>query len=95
MERRRGAITAEDQRERMDIAGKRGWRAVFAGGRFEGEAGDDKGQTEETIPFTSGCFGRSIAKCSREGYGHGVSHLIVGPVASRMLLIPVLTSSNC
>lgn len=64
MERRRTAIPDQALGERlkadkMDVAGKRGWKAVFAGGRWEGEGveGGDRGRvwedTKEDIPFVS------------------------------------------
>lgn len=36
----------------MEAAGKRGWRAVFAGGRWEGDEAVDKGQMDEGMAFT-------------------------------------------
>lgn len=36
----------------MDVAANKGWRAVFAGGRWDGE-GIDGGEREDGIPFVS------------------------------------------
>jgi hypothetical protein len=40
----------------MEVAAKRGWRAVFAGGRWNGDNGEEvRGWVggDETIPFVS------------------------------------------
>jgi len=51
MEKRRLGDTDAEKGERMERAAKRGWRSVFAGGRWED--GEDNGVMEETIPFVS------------------------------------------
>lgn len=60
MEKRRKATPLERPSDNMDVAGKRGWKAVFAGGRWEGK-GEEAGarsmaawtDTQEAIPFVS------------------------------------------
>ncbi|ORY34742.1 AFG1-like ATPase-domain-containing protein [Naematelia encephala] len=55
MQRRRSTVSGGVRNQNMDVAAKRGWKAVFAGGRWEG--GEDGEVTweerEETIPFVS------------------------------------------
>jgi len=56
MERIRKATPVEETTEKMDMAAKKGWRAVFAGGRWDDEGGKEvKGwlRRDETIPFIS------------------------------------------
>lgn len=56
MQSRSQGVEQEDiKRENMERAAKRGWKSVFAGGRWEEEG--DKGVDGDTIPFAS----RSIA----------------------------------
>lgn len=59
MERRRTEERPEVKEENKDKAAKKGWKSVFAGGRWEDEEGgsiesdvEDYGRTE-TIPFIS------------------------------------------
>jgi hypothetical protein len=51
MQKQKSGISNTDRTQAMEIAGKRGWRAVFAGGRWEGDEGD-KGQVEEGMAYT-------------------------------------------
>ena len=55
-ERIRNGTTLGQTMENMELAAKRGWRAVFAGGRWDDEGGQQvrgwKGR-DETIPFVS------------------------------------------
>ena len=52
MQKQRGEISTSDRAAMMEVAGKRGWRAVFAGGRWEGDESLDKGQMDESMAFT-------------------------------------------
>lgn len=56
MDRRRRSLTEAAKTEKMEKAAKKGWRAVFAGGRWDGEGGEEvrgwEGD-EEAIPFIS------------------------------------------
>lgn len=52
MQKQRDDISPQDRAAAMEVAGKRGWRAVFAGGRWEGDEHLDKGQVEEGMAFT-------------------------------------------
>jgi len=52
MQKQKTGISNSDRTAAMEIAGKRGWRAVFAGGRWEGDEGVDKGQVEEGMAYT-------------------------------------------
>jgi len=56
MERIKNGTTSEETTRNMELAAKRGWRAVFAGGRWDDEGGQEvKGWRgrDETIPFIS------------------------------------------
>jgi hypothetical protein len=55
MQRRRDEIDDDDREVNRDAAAKKGWRSVFAGGRYDTESGGEKrGWTkEDTIPFVS------------------------------------------
>ena len=56
MERIKRATSAERTTENMEMAAKKGWRAVFAGGRWDDEGGKEvRGwlRRDETIPFIS------------------------------------------
>ncbi len=58
MQRIKNDTTAESTTENMEVAAKKGWRAVFAGGRWDDEDGQQvRGWTgrDETIPFVSEC----------------------------------------
>ena len=52
MQRRRLNLP-DDSETRMDLVAKRGWRSIFAGGRWDGEDGAERwaGTAEDTIPF--------------------------------------------
>ena len=52
MQKQKTGISNSDRTAAMEIAGKRGWRAVFAGGRWEGDEVVDKGQVEEGMAYT-------------------------------------------
>lgn len=53
MQKQRNGISPSDRAAAMEMAGKRGWRAVFAGGRWEGDdEAVDKGQMDESMAFT-------------------------------------------
>lgn len=67
MNRRRGDVDDDGREENRDVAAKKGWRAVFAGGRWDTEGGRERvGWTkEDTIPFVSKsqyCFYHSDTK---------------------------------
>lgn len=55
MQRRRDEIDEDDREGNREAAAKKGWRSVFAGGRYDTETGGErKGWTkEDTIPFVS------------------------------------------
>jgi hypothetical protein len=52
MQKRKADISPTDRAVAMEIAGKRGWRAVFASGRWEGDEGVDKGEVDEGMAYT-------------------------------------------
>ena len=52
MQKQKSEISQMDRTAAMEIAGKRGWRAVFAGGRWEGDEEVDKGQVDEGMAYT-------------------------------------------
>ena len=52
MEKRRQGLATEHVGN-MDRAARRGWKSVFAGGRWEKELDPRVVQTDETIPFIS------------------------------------------
>lgn len=51
MQKQKSGISNTDRTAAMEIAGKRGWRAVFAGGRWEGDE-VDKGEVGEGMAYT-------------------------------------------
>lgn len=55
MQRRRDEVTEDGREDNRDVAASKGWRAVFAGGRWDTEGGQERrGWTkEDTIPFVS------------------------------------------
>lgn len=53
MEKRRTSTPIKKKMENMDKAAKKGWRSVFAGGRWEDGEENDVYEREETIPFVS------------------------------------------
>lgn len=83
MERRRNATPVEKAVENMDRASSKGWRSVFANGRWEDGGAEVKGvEKEETIPFVSECHSQgkaeSVSSCQADD--PGISHLIVSVV---------------
>ena len=86
MQRRRTANSPESKNENMEVAATKGWRAVFAGGRWGDEGGEEvKGwqASEEAIPFVSECRALSVVRCtdtenSRAKHDLGVSCAVVG-----------------
>jgi hypothetical protein len=52
MQKQKAGISPVDRTAAMEIAGKRGWRAVFAGGRWEGDEGVDRGEVDEGMAYT-------------------------------------------
>lgn len=70
MELRRKATPVERPGDNMDVAAKRGWKAVFAGGRWEGK-GEEAGarsqaawtDTQEAIPFVSAFLRTDTSHC--------------------------------
>ena len=93
MQRRRQGLNAEVHGKRMDLAARRGWKAVFAGGRWENE-GEGEGQVqEETIPFASGIYAltrlRPELMASRKEYDHGVSCALVRLISTSDLPLTI------
>ncbi|EIW71533.1 hypothetical protein TREMEDRAFT_67817 [Tremella mesenterica DSM 1558] len=52
MQRRKHGITLSIQNQRMDVAARKGWKAIFAGGKYD-DSGRSREIDEETIPFAS------------------------------------------
>lgn len=85
MERRRKGEPDGEKLANMERAAKRGWKSVFAGGRWE-EDSEGAGDVEvyeqaETIPFISALMslagGGGPAYDSRSPHDPGLSHTIV------------------
>lgn len=94
MERRRHAVPEARKVENMEVAARKGWKAVFAGGRWDSEDGAEAAGwvgDEETIPFISTSAG-GVVNASRKGHDHGVSRLIVSDLV--VALNTALTSCN-
>lgn len=55
MQRRRDEVTEDGREDNREVAASKGWRAVFAGGRWDTEGGEERRawRREDTIPFVS------------------------------------------